>query len=341
MEKKEERCFVCGKKFKRVNARHLETHDMDIHDYFNYCEKNNFESRGHRILSKIEEVFDEFGYVDCSLFCKVTNISEKSVVNWFGSWNDAMIKAGLEPNKEYDIDESELLNHLKDLEKEYGVVTQNLMNEKGEYSYSLYEHEFGSWVNALDEAGIDPVRRRNVEESRLIAELKNLEEKYDKVTTKIVEEESEFSVEIFFRRFGSFPKAIEKANIEKNRCNYSKDELISELKKLRNEHGKVTPKIMKEYGEYSVSNFRTEFNSWSDAKGKAGLKINPRNRIADEEIIEDMARVYKNQGKLSQSIYDANGAYTHTTAQKRFGSWSNAKEKAMSFSKQNVEGENQ
>lgn len=310
---------------------------MDIQEYFEYCEQNNFKSRGHIILEQIKSINENFGYIDSSLFHKISDFDKGTASNWFGSWNSAMKAAGLDPNKQYNVDESELLHHLNQLNDEYGVVTQNLMAERGDYSYSLYEHVFGSWNNALDEAGIEPFRRRNVSKKLLISELKRLEKEYGKVTIEIVKNHSKFSQDIFYRRFGSFTKALEKSDIEKNQCNYTQKDLILEMKRLKKEHGKVTPDIMRNHGIFSASEYRTAFSSWSEAKKEAGLEINPRPKLSDIEILKDLCNVYREKGKLSQSIYDGNGAFSHTTVQNRFGSWSKAKSLVKNVIEENLE----
>ena len=81
----------------------------------------------------------------------------------FGTWNDALQAAGLEPNLVHNVSRSDLL---ADIERVAGVLgkspTLNEMDEYGEYSKLTYSRKLGSYVEALEELGLEPsVRQYN------------------------------------------------------------------------------------------------------------------------------------------------------------------------------------
>lgn len=92
--------------------------------------------------------------------------SRKSFSNHFGSFNNALRLAGLEPIsmslKEmkdfYDSNETrnDMLEYLKQLTYESGKtpLSKDLDNSQVKYNRSSYERVFGSWNNALKEAGL-------------------------------------------------------------------------------------------------------------------------------------------------------------------------------------------
>jgi len=100
--------------------------------------------------------------------------------NQFGSWNNALREAGFEPNKSRNLTESELLTELQRLADEQGSApAKTYMNKHGQYSAEPYERRFGSWNNALREAGFEPNRSpsTNLTESQLLAELQRSQRK--------------------------------------------------------------------------------------------------------------------------------------------------------------------
>jgi len=78
--------------------------------------------------------------------------SYKTYQNRFGSWNDAKTEAMLETDK---ISEDKLIRELRRLSREIdGIPNQKDMEEHGEHGYVTYYRRFGSWMEALEEAGL-------------------------------------------------------------------------------------------------------------------------------------------------------------------------------------------
>jgi hypothetical protein len=74
----------------------------------------------------------------------------------FGSWNNALNKAGLSVNKEFDISRERLISDLQEFAKELGKApTKGKMKEGGPWDSKTYQKYFGSWNNALDQAGLE------------------------------------------------------------------------------------------------------------------------------------------------------------------------------------------
>ncbi|MFB6298200.1 MAG: homing endonuclease associated repeat-containing protein [Salinirussus sp.] len=78
----------------------------------------------------------------------------------FGSWNNALEVAGFRPftgTTEDLFTREELLTELQRLGEEVGrPPTTEQMHEQGRYSTSPYQNVFGSWIDALREAGFEP-----------------------------------------------------------------------------------------------------------------------------------------------------------------------------------------
>jgi hypothetical protein len=94
-----------------------------------------------------------------------TTVHPQTVIEHFGSWNEAKRKAGLVPRR--FATREELLDLLRRLGEELGRVptARDIEEHRGQLpSKSLYWHTFGSLANALREAGFDvPVGEEKLE----------------------------------------------------------------------------------------------------------------------------------------------------------------------------------
>jgi len=94
-----------------------------------------------------------------------TSVHPQTVIEHFGSWNEAKRKAGLVPRR--FATREELLELLKGLGEELGRIptARDIEEHRGRMpSKSLYWHTFGSLASALREAGFDvPVGEERLE----------------------------------------------------------------------------------------------------------------------------------------------------------------------------------
>ncbi|HKD34098.1 MAG TPA: hypothetical protein VKB73_11655 [Gaiellaceae bacterium] len=94
-----------------------------------------------------------------------TSVHPQTVIEHFGSWNEAKRKAGLVPRR--FATREELLELLRGLGQELGRIptARDIEEHRGRMpSKSLYWHTFGSLANALREAGFDvPVGEEKLE----------------------------------------------------------------------------------------------------------------------------------------------------------------------------------
>ena len=94
-----------------------------------------------------------------------TSVHPQTVIEHFGSWNEAKRKAGLVPRR--FATRAELLDLLRELGDKLGRIptARDIEEHRGRMpSKSLYWHTFGSLANALREAGFDvPVGEERLE----------------------------------------------------------------------------------------------------------------------------------------------------------------------------------
>jgi len=81
------------------------------------------------------------------------HVGVRAVGNKFGSWNNALIAAGLEISREYNVDDDHLFENLKRIWDKKGSPPsyRDLKKYQSPYSTKRYELRFGSFTNALNE----------------------------------------------------------------------------------------------------------------------------------------------------------------------------------------------
>lgn len=134
----------------------------------------------------------------------------------FGSWNDALLEAGLQINREGKVSYEQLQEEMHRMADELGRPPKKLeMDEMGKYSGLAYYRRFDGWNNALREFGYEPVKRDSIPEEELIAELQRVSQIVGgHVRQTDMWDKGEFSPVVYHRRFGSWRNAHDEAGIE-------------------------------------------------------------------------------------------------------------------------------
>ena len=134
----------------------------------------------------------------------------------FGSWNEALEAAGLDPDEigSKRIPDRELLAELQRLYTELGnPPTQRDMTELGEYSNRTYQLRFGSWSNALQEAMLET--NDGISEVELLREIERLADKLGRPPKAAeMDDEGAYAPVTYHRRFGSWREALTEANLD-------------------------------------------------------------------------------------------------------------------------------
>jgi hypothetical protein len=232
------------------------------------------------------------------------------------------------------ISREELLSEIHRLNDKYGKATTTLVREHGEYSSRTYNLRFGSWSNALKEAGLDTNREQNITDEMLIEELQRLADDLGRTPTMSdMKESGRYSRGPYQDHFGSWNDGLKEAGLTPNvRTDISKSDLIDEMRRLADELGRPPrKKEMTEMGGYGSATYKRTFGSWSDAIVESGLELsNRQKRYTEEELLEDLHRLSAQLNVDIPSTDDMKrcGEASVKTYQDRFGSWSAALEEA-------------
>jgi len=101
----------------------------------------------------IEKLKNADGYPYAKKCKDITGFSARAYGSLFGSYTNALKRAGYEPVNEYNVSEEKLLEHLTEFADGKSVSSKKFQVE-GKYSYQQYVRKFDSWQSALEKAGL-------------------------------------------------------------------------------------------------------------------------------------------------------------------------------------------
>lgn len=139
--------------------------------------------------------------------------------NHFSSWVEALRAAGLKPHRKTDLSEAELFDEIHRLRDELGrIPTAPDIRQYSDYSVQSYRGKFGSWNNALSEAGYQPTSFRHIDAKDLIDEIHRLHDLLGHVPkTDHMDELGKYGKSTYRVRFGSWTEAVRIAGYQPRR----------------------------------------------------------------------------------------------------------------------------
>lgn len=160
--------------------------------------------------------------------------------------------------------------------------TYGEMDELGAHSPSTYRRRFGSWREAVREAGFstDPLSggaKRRIPERELLGELRRLADEYGRTPTyEELQADGQYAGATYLSRFGSWNEALEAAGLEPRPFRGDRiptRELIRELRALAVRVARRPyRKEMDDEGPYSGMTYYDRFGGWQDALDAAGIE---------------------------------------------------------------------
>lgn len=173
--------------------------------------------------------------------------------------------------------DDELVAEIRRLEEELEhVPRQKDIRERSEHPLSAFRRAFGSWNDAVREAGFKPYpERRRISEEELVDALHELAEEVDgPPSAEQMTAYGEYSHAVYIDRFGSWSAALREAGFTPPERNAAPErgDLVAELARLADDLGRVpSSSDVDEHGEYAYSAYYREFDSFADALKAADL----------------------------------------------------------------------
>jgi len=249
--------------------------------------------------------------------------------NEFGTWNKALKTAGVGTNKEKDVPESDLLAELHRLdEKVEGRLIASHMRIMGKFSVGTYGRKFGSWNDALREAGLELSNRTDIPKSELLAELERLNEELERTpTVEDMWEEGRFGSATYHTAFGSWNDAIREADLGVNvRSDIPEKELLGEIQSLSDELGRTPERRdMDQHGQFDSTTYSSRFGSWNEVLKRVGFEPIRRTDIPESELIDEIQRLADTLNRPpTRDEMEHRGEFSSSTYPHRFGTWTDA-----------------
>ena len=141
------------------------------------------------------------------------------------------------------------------------------------------------------------------------------------------------------KRFGSWKKVLELCNLKicghNFKYKFSDEDVISDLKRVGEIIDKTTLSHHEysAYGEYHASTLISRYGSWNKVLELAGMKLNLQRNFSNEEMFEEIERVWTILGRQPTTTDIKNGIskYSLNSYARRFGGWRKTLEAFVGF----------
>lgn len=223
---------------------------------------------GQQIIGDIKSVASELGrtpsYREYNDF---GNYSTKTAENRFGSWNEAVEAAGLEPNKSEPpsrkIEDDQLLDDIQRVIEILGYPPlAKKYDDYGEYSTQTIRSRWGSWASALEELGYD-MEPGSRHPNEILADVRKVDETVDgRLTAQDYEKHGNFTVQTVRQKWGSWSTALQELGYKVTENGVDIDKYIGDLIDVAAEVGH--PPSHSDYDEYGNFNYRTFMTNFGE-----------------------------------------------------------------------------
>jgi len=168
------------------------------------------------LLEEMSRVYDMLGHTPTAKSMdKLADYSPSTYIRRFGSWGAALEKAGVDSDREPNIQTEELLEEILRLRDKYGRVPKSTeMDSEGEYSTVTYRERFGSWQQAVEKCGLEPYRPHGIPEEELLDEIRRMADGDRPPTSEDMRYEGKYTRSTYQRRFGSWNNAVSEAGFD-------------------------------------------------------------------------------------------------------------------------------
>jgi len=198
------------------------------------------------------------------------------VAHRFGSWNNGVKMAGLEPRPRgagQTHSDEELLDHIRRLADGGSPTAHEFKSDERAPSLWMVEDRFGSWTEAVETAGFEPAikgRGRAYSDEEILNHIRRLAEgDQPPMVEELTSDEDAPSLGTVRNQFGSWSEAVETAGFEpipRGRNGISRADLINYLLVWRRKfEGWPSAADLREWPGPSPDTYRRVFGGLSEA----------------------------------------------------------------------------
>jgi hypothetical protein len=210
-----------------------------------------------------------------------------------------------------DISDEELLQDLINISQknEIDFITISLYKKYGKYSYTTFQRRFGSFTNALKQAGLSiskvQTNHFTVTKEEIISDMKSLYSKMGELTSKNYDKKGKYGVARIYKLFGSWESALLEADIPlKGGSKHISDlDLFKEIENIWIKLGRqpTSTDIKNGISLYSLNTFSRRFGSWRNALECFVSYINETTDEDTETVIIESHLINENKSEYKHS----------------------------------------
>jgi hypothetical protein len=264
-------------------------------------------------------------------FNELADVSASTIQNRFGSWREGQRTAGVGTYTQLTTyTDDELTQDIRRVANDLsGTPSQSEYNERGKASAQTLSRRFGSYNDAVEQAGLEPNRQWHADDE-LLQDIQRVAEIAGEPLSR--DEYSKHGVvhaTTIEYRFESWVEAVKSAGIEANAARpswYSAEELIETVRQVAEELGR--PPVASEFTELGIASHTTiakRFGSYTDGVEQAGFDPHREKNIPTESLLRDVQRVTQQlNSSPTRTQYRQHGNYSLKTIQRRIGSFTEA-----------------
>lgn len=252
----------------------------------------------------------------------------KSIGGIEGVCRELGIPGFVEPTRE------ELIADLQRLNEDYGQVTQRIINEHGRFKCAAVRGEFGTLENAYKAAGVkycprQPKKPRSVSSDQIVADAKRVYADYGYITKALYLKEGKYSNNTVRRNFGSFNGLWKACGFDLNcEIDIPDEALLEEARRIYLETGELTKADVERLGKYSPEIYHRRFGGLTKVCELIGVDPTFWRNASDEELLEELRRMYREYGSVSKAVISENGKWSEAVYYRRFGTLEEAYKRA-------------
>ncbi|MCE1202462.1 MAG: HNH endonuclease [Bacteroidia bacterium] len=192
--------------------------------------------------------------------------------------------------------EKELLEDLIRVSQKVGrnQISTKEYNQLGVFTSSTYKNRFGSFILALEKAGLSPLNNRNVTKEELIDDLERViaETGHKQISREEYIKRGKYSFEPFRRVFKTWSNAVKEVGLNPRNYNISDEDCFKNIEDIWVQLGRQPrySEMIKPFSKYSGRLYVNRFGTWTKALEAFVENINSgvqtENVFDEEENIE-------------------------------------------------------
>lgn len=166
-------------------------------------------------------------------------------------------------------------------------------------------HKFGGLVNICNELNIPFTNAHKFDSNMILEDIKRVYLINNHISSKLYEEQGNYSISAVKNNLGGFNIALEKLNLPINmHKNVTKEQIIDDVNNFYNKYKTTVCGHYRKYGKYSECTINRLFGSWKNLMEAMQLPY-VGETYGYKEIVRQISNVYNKYGFISKELVNS------------------------------------